>query len=53
MSQKVKFGIVGLGHIGIRHAQHIIANYRADLIAVCDLLPIEKLKTYELKNLGT
>jgi len=50
MGQKVKFGIVGLGHIGRRHAQHIIANNRADLIAVYDLLPIEKLKIDELKK---
>ncbi len=33
----IKFAIVGLGNIGARHAQHIIANKDAQLVAVCDI----------------
>jgi len=48
MSQKVKFGIVGLGHIGRRHVQYIVANNRSELIAICDLLPFDQLKLPEM-----
>ncbi|WP_462317460.1 Gfo/Idh/MocA family protein [Marinilabilia sp.] len=34
---KVKFAIVGLGHIGKRHAQMILDNPDAELCAVCDI----------------
>jgi UDP-N-acetyl-2-amino-2-deoxyglucuronate dehydrogenase len=33
----VKFGIIGLGHIGKRHAQHILKQEAASLVAVCDI----------------
>jgi len=32
-----KFAIVGFGHIGKRHAEHILANPDARLVAVCDI----------------
>ena len=41
MNNFVKFGIVGLGHIGLRHAKHIVENKRAVLKSVCDILPVE------------
>jgi UDP-N-acetyl-2-amino-2-deoxyglucuronate dehydrogenase len=34
--RKIKFSIVGFGNIGKRHAEHILANQNAELIAVCD-----------------
>lgn len=34
---KIKFAIIGYGNIGKRHAQHILANAEATLVAVCDL----------------
>lgn len=37
MSKKIKFGVVGLGHIGKRHAKMIIDNPAAVLAAVCDV----------------
>ncbi len=39
MSKKIKFGIVGLGHIGVRHVNCIIDNNMSDLVAVFDILP--------------
>ena len=39
MSKKIKFGVVGLGHIGARHAKCIIENPRAILAGVCDIIP--------------
>jgi predicted dehydrogenase len=35
---KIKFGIVGCGRIGARHAEHIFHNKRAELAFVCDIL---------------
>lgn len=32
----VKFAIIGLGHIGKRHAEHIHQNPHTQLVAVCD-----------------
>jgi len=32
----VKFAIIGLGNIGKRHAEHILQQANADLVAVCD-----------------
>lgn len=35
----VQFAIVGYGHIGKRHASHILENKNADLVAICDINP--------------
>ena len=40
---KVKFAVVGQGHIGKRHAEMIRRNSACELVAVCDILPKEKL----------
>jgi len=37
MSNKTKFAVVGVGHIGRRHAQMIINNNEAELVALCDI----------------
>jgi len=37
MSKKIRFGIVGCGRIGVRHAEHILKNKRAELSVVCDI----------------
>lgn len=37
--KKVRFGIVGYGNIGSRHAHHIAANEQAELVAVASLQP--------------
>ena len=36
-NSKIKFAIVGFGNIGKRHAQHILHNPDADLVAICDI----------------
>lgn len=33
----VNFAIIGLGHIGKRHAEHILQNENAQLVAICDI----------------
>jgi UDP-N-acetyl-2-amino-2-deoxyglucuronate dehydrogenase len=43
MSQRIKFAVAGQGHIGKRHAEMIRRNEGCELIAVCDVLPSEKL----------
>ena len=40
---KVKFAVIGQGHIGKRHAEMIRRNPETELIAVCDIVPKEKL----------
>lgn len=42
-SAKVNFAIVGQGHIGKRHAQMILNNPEANLIAICDVKPERQL----------
>ena len=34
--RNVKFGIVGCGHIGKRHAEMVIRNEESELVALCD-----------------
>ena len=35
-NNKIKFAIIGLGNIGMRHAEHILKNSNALLVDVCD-----------------
>ncbi|MDI1356085.1 MAG: Gfo/Idh/MocA family oxidoreductase [bacterium] len=41
--KKIKFAVIGQGHIGKRHAEMIRRNDHCELVAVCDTLPKEKL----------
>lgn len=41
--KKIKFAVVGCGHIGKRHAEMISRNPESELVALVDLLPKEKL----------
>ncbi len=43
MEKKIKFAIIGQGHIGKRHAEMVRRNSEAQLIAVCDTAPKESL----------
>lgn len=36
-SSKIKFAVIGQGHIGKRHAEMIRKNEHAELVAVCDI----------------
>ncbi len=47
---KIKFGVIGQGHIGKRHAEMIRRNDEAELVAVCDVLNEEELNLSNLKE---
>jgi len=36
-NKKINFAIIGCGHIGTRHAEHIFNNKQASLVALCDI----------------
>jgi UDP-N-acetyl-2-amino-2-deoxyglucuronate dehydrogenase len=42
-TQKIKFAVIGCGHIGKRHATMISRNPEAELVAVCDTRPAADL----------
>ncbi|MBK8684735.1 MAG: Gfo/Idh/MocA family oxidoreductase [Bacteroidetes bacterium] len=44
--EKIRFAIIGLGNIGVRHAKHIEAHPDAHLVSVCDIRP-EALSFFE------
>lgn len=41
---KIRFAVVGQGHIGKRHAEVILQNPQAELVAVCDIRTPEECK---------
>jgi predicted dehydrogenase len=41
--ERIRFAVVGCGHIGKRHIEMISRNPEAELVAVCDILPQELL----------
>lgn len=41
--KKIKFAVIGCGHIGKRHAEMVLGNDEAELIALCDVRPKEEL----------
>lgn len=43
MSEKIKFAVVGCGHIGKRHAEMISRNAEAELVALVDVKEKEKV----------
>ncbi len=45
--KKIKFAVVGCGHIGKRHAAMIQNNEESELKALCDILPKEKISGLE------
>ncbi len=47
MESKILFAVVGLGHIGKRHAAIIRENPDAELVAYCDIKPREELNLQE------
>ena len=40
---KIKFAVVGCGHIGKRHAEMVTRDPDAELVALCDIRPREEL----------
>lgn len=49
VENKIKFAIVGQGHIGKRHAEMVRRNNEAQLVAVCDTAAIEQLGLEKLE----
>jgi UDP-N-acetyl-2-amino-2-deoxyglucuronate dehydrogenase len=47
---KIKFAVIGQGHIGKRHAEMVRRNPEAELIAVCDIASKEQLGITDLKE---
>lgn len=47
---KIKFAVIGQGHIGKRHAEMIRRNPETELVAVCDILPKEKIGLNDVKE---
>ncbi len=50
MSKKLKFAIIGCGHIGKRHAKMVIDNPECELVALCDTANKEDLSLGELSS---
>lgn len=49
--KKIRFAVIGQGHIGKRHAEMIIRNPQSELVAVCDIRSAEACKVaYEGVN---
>ena len=42
-NEKVKFAVVGCGHIGKRHAEMVLGNEESELVALCDVRPKSEL----------
>lgn len=49
-SNKIRFAVIGQGHIGRRHAEMIRRNPNCELIAVCDILPNDKTENSSIKE---
>ena len=47
---KIKFAVIGQGHIGKRHAEMIRRNAQCKLVAVCDSLPKEAIGLENLQE---
>jgi len=41
--KKIRFAVIGMGHIGKRHAEMIRRNEQAELVAICDILSPKEL----------
>ena len=50
MSNKIKFAVIGQGHIGKRHAEMIRRNDETELIAVCDIADKNNIGLSDIKE---
>ncbi|MFN3876645.1 MAG: Gfo/Idh/MocA family protein, partial [Flavobacteriales bacterium] len=48
-AEKVRFAVVGCGHVGKRHAGMIARNPECELAALCDISPPERLGLGDLR----
>jgi predicted dehydrogenase len=42
--KKIRFAVIGQGHIGKRHAEMIVQNPQSELVAICDVRTPEECK---------
>ncbi len=49
-NDKIKFAVIGCGHIGKRHATMIANNDESELVALCDIKPKEELGLENFEN---
>ena len=42
-NKKIKFAVLGSGHIGKRHAEMVSRHEEAELVALCDIKPKDNL----------
>ncbi len=42
-NKKIRFAVIGVGHIGKRHVEMIMRNPEAELVAICDVKPKSEL----------
>ena len=52
MKRKIKFGVIGLGHIGMKHVDAIINNQSSELIAIADKYSFKEIKEKRKENLS-
>lgn len=52
MNRKIKFGVIGIGHIGARHVDAIVKNKNSELIAVADKLSFNDLEKKRNRDLS-
>ena len=45
-SNKIRFAVVGCGHIGKRHIAEIKTNPKAELMAICDIKPADEFENF-------
>jgi len=48
--KKIRFAVVGQGHIGKRHAEMVLTNNQSELVAVCDIRTPEECKITHSAN---
>jgi UDP-N-acetyl-2-amino-2-deoxyglucuronate dehydrogenase len=47
---KIRFAVIGCGHIGKRHASMILGNSNCELVAMCDIKPKQELALETYSN---
>ena len=52
MNKKIRFAVIGCGHIGKRHAEMITRDEGAELVALCDIRPKEELGSRLMRSLS-
>ncbi|MBL7924254.1 MAG: Gfo/Idh/MocA family oxidoreductase [Bacteroidia bacterium] len=49
--RKIRFAVIGCGHIGLRHAEMIRRNEESELLALCDVRPAEEINLKGMEDI--